>query len=78
MISDNVAEATIRNLAHDVQKEMSEIKKVDITFEKANLDSTETVDDNDNNEEANELIALSLPEIEIMAEEMFQDVQSQQ
>lgn len=78
LISDNVSEATIRNLAHDIQKEVSSIKKADITFEKANLESAETVDDNEGNGEDSELIALSLPEIEVMAEEMFQQVQSQQ
>ena len=62
----------------DIQKEVSSIKKADITFEKANLESAETVDDNEGNGEDSELIALSLPEIEVMAEEMFQQVQSQQ
>lgn len=59
-ISDQVSETLIRTLAHDLKREVDALKKSDITFEK--VDDTQTGD---------EMIALDIDEVEIMAEDSF-------
>lgn len=73
IISDHVTEGLIRTLAHDMKKEYSAVSKVDITFEK--LEKQEVNDDMDDEEE---IVALNLQEIEIMAEDLYNLYQSQE
>lgn len=62
IISDNLSEGTIRNLAHDMNKVHSNLQKSDITFEKAD----ETMDEDEDN-----IVALNLQEIEQIAEDLY-------
>lgn len=75
LISDNITDGTIRNLAHDLKKEYSSIKKSDITFEKVDPDKIKADDQDEAEGEINleddEMIALTLEEIELMAEELY-------
>ncbi|KAG7663933.1 uncharacterized protein J8A68_002560 [[Candida] subhashii] len=82
LISDNISEATIRSLAHDLKKEYTSIKKSNITFEKIDSEKIVVNDDKDDDEtmkgedeEDDEMIVLSLEEIELMAEESFEAFQ---
>ncbi|CUM51245.1 unnamed protein product [Debaryomyces tyrocola] len=76
IISDQVTEGTIRNLAHDLRKEYVALSKTEITFEKL-----EKQDDNDNDnigeDNDDEMVALSIQEVEIMAQELFDSYQNQ-
>ncbi|ODV76634.1 SHQ1-domain-containing protein [Suhomyces tanzawaensis NRRL Y-17324] len=60
LISDGLSEATIRYLAHDLRKEYTSLQKADITFEKV-----------DGSGEDDEMTALDLNDIEVMAEELY-------
>lgn len=62
VISDSLSEGTIRNLAHDLIKVYSNLKKTDITFEKVDP----TVEDEEDN-----IVALNLQEIEVMARDLY-------
>lgn len=64
----------IRNLAHDLRKEYVALSKTEITFEKL-----EKQEDNDNIGEDNEdeMVALNIQEVEIMAQELFDAYQNQ-
>ncbi|KAL6452189.1 SHQ1 Protein SHQ1 [Candida maltosa Xu316] len=73
LISDNITEGMIRNLAHDLKKEVSQIVKTDITFEKINPQDEQ---DNNDNDDDDDMIALNLEEIEMMAEDSYQQYQS--
>lgn len=59
-IGDQVSENLIRTLAHDLKKEVDALQKSDITFEKV-----------DDTQDGDEMIALDIGEVEIMAEESF-------
>lgn len=74
IISDQVTEGMIRNLAHDLRKEYVALSKTEITFEKL-----EKQEDNDNIGEDNEdeMVALNIQEVEIMAQELFDAYQNQ-
>lgn len=63
VISDNLSEGTIRNLAHDLNKVYTNLQKTDITFEK--VDQTIEGEDEDN------IVALNLQEIELMAQDLY-------
>lgn len=74
IISDQVTEGMIRNLAHDLRKEYMSLAKTEITFEKLEKDdgSDDMAKDNDH-----EMVALNIQEVEIMAEELFNLYQNQ-
>ncbi|KAK6465317.1 SHQ1 protein-domain-containing protein [Scheffersomyces coipomensis] len=78
-ISDDVTEAMIRNLAHDLKKEYSTLSKSEITFEKVQAPEGDEDDDDDEDldlqDENDNIIALNLREIEAMAEDMYQQQQ---
>lgn len=78
LISDNIPEGTIRNLAHDLKKEVSSITKLDITFEKMNPDAMKDDDQEQGEDAKDEMIALNLEEIEIMAEDLYKQYQEAQ
>lgn len=83
LISDNISEGTIRNLAHDLKKEVSSVTKQDITFEKMNPDAMkddteEGQQGEEDNNDDDEMIALNLEEIEIMAEDLYRQYQEAQ
>ncbi|KAI5964688.1 uncharacterized protein KGF55_001757 [Candida pseudojiufengensis] len=79
LISDNVTESIIRSIAHDLKKVLDELKKSDITFEK--VDEEEIQIDREGKkeqeEQEDEMIVLSLEDIEEMAETSYRDYQSQ-
>ncbi|CAI5756466.1 unnamed protein product [Candida verbasci] len=79
LISDNITELTIRNLAHDFKKQLDTLEKIDIIFEKVNTEKME-VDEGENEEvdEVDEMVALNLQEIEMMADQSFKEYQEQQ
>lgn len=68
LISDDISETAIRNLAHDVKKLYEGLNKTEITFEK--FDKTE----DDEIDEDSEVVVLNLEEIEVMAEEMYRNM----
>ncbi|CCG21306.1 Shq1 protein [Candida orthopsilosis Co 90-125] len=71
LISDNVTEGQLRKLAHDLKITNNSVSKSDITFEKADED----VEMSDNGpEEQDEMVALSLDDIEKMAEAVYDSV----
>ena len=76
IISDQVTEGMIRNLAHDLRKEYVGLSKTEITFEKL---EKQDENDNDNIGEDNEdeMVALNIQEVEIMAQELFDAYQNQ-
>ncbi|RCK55271.1 Protein SHQ1 [Candida viswanathii] len=80
LISDNISEATIRNLAHDLKKEVSGVTKQDITFEKMNVDAMkdEAEEGQQTEDDDDEMIALNLEEIEMMAEDLYKQYQDAQ
>ncbi|PVH17966.1 uncharacterized protein CXQ87_000873 [Candidozyma duobushaemuli] len=59
-IGDQVSETLIRTLAHDLKKEVDALQKSDITFEKI-----------DDSQDGDEMIALDIGEVEVMAEDSF-------
>ncbi|ODV98174.1 hypothetical protein PACTADRAFT_47978 [Pachysolen tannophilus NRRL Y-2460] len=63
-ISD-VGEGTLRSIAHDLRKIVNELQKKDITYEKV-LGETKQEEDNDE-----DMKVLSLLDIELMAQEMY-------
>lgn len=75
LISDHVSENLLRDLAHKLRKEYTLLQKTDITFEK--LDSTEGDEDQKMDNDEDEMIVLNLHEIEIMAEELFEQYRNQ-
>lgn len=66
VLSDQVTENAVRNLAHDFKKQLDVLKKCDVIFEK--------VDDTQNGEA---MIALDIEEIEKMAEDSYASFLSQ-
>ncbi|KAK6204829.1 SHQ1 protein-domain-containing protein [Scheffersomyces amazonensis] len=74
-ISEQVHENMIRSLAHDLKREVSSVNKTDITFEKPQTINEEGDEDDDEDLENDDLLALNLQEIEIMAEDMYQQQQ---
>lgn len=60
LISDQVSEGAVRQLAHDVKKETSQLSKDTITFEK--VDDTQSGD---------AMIALTLADVEAMADDSY-------
>ncbi|KAI5951853.1 hypothetical protein KGF54_004928 [Candida jiufengensis] len=80
LISDNISESTIRSLAHDLKKNLDEIKKSDITFEKADEEKIEIDQDGigEQEQEDDEMVVLSLEDIEEMAENSYKEYQEQQ
>ncbi|KAI5968869.1 hypothetical protein CANMA_002043 [Candida margitis] len=71
LISDNVTEGQIRKLAHDVKKTVDSVTKADITFEKADED-IEMGDDGA--VEQDEMVALTLDDIDKMAEAVYDNM----
>lgn len=71
LISDNVTEGQLRKLAHDLKITNNSVSKSDITFEKADED----VEMSDNGpEEQDEMVVLSLDDIDKMAEAVYDSV----
>lgn len=62
ILSDEMTETSIRQFAHDFKKELDSIGKTDITFEK--------IDDTQNGED---MVVLDLHEIEVMAQDSYQE-----
>lgn len=60
IISDQLSEANVRELAHDLKTELSAITKQHITFEKV-----------DDTQDDDEMIALDISEVEAMAEDSY-------
>jgi len=78
LISDEVTEGMIRNLAHDMRKVYTQLKKTDITFEKLDDSAMEhDAGEETNEDESQDMIALNLQEIEEMAEQQYQQYQQQ-
>ncbi|KAI5960500.1 hypothetical protein KGF57_001896 [Candida theae] len=74
LISDNVTEGQLRKLAHGLKKTVENVTKSDITFEKADEDA-EMGDDEDGNQNGNdEMVALSLEDIDKMAEAVYDNI----
>ncbi|EGV64151.1 hypothetical protein PSN45_003742 [Yamadazyma tenuis] len=70
ILRDEVTEMSLRYLAHDVKREMEKVDKSVITFEKVDPEFQEP--DSDDEEETNEddeMITLSVAEIEVMSRE---------
>ncbi|KAK6457108.1 SHQ1 protein-domain-containing protein [Scheffersomyces xylosifermentans] len=72
LISDDFSEATLRTLAHDLRKEYINLQKTEVTFEKVDTDEAIDIDDENDN-----IVALNLHEIELMAEESYHAYQNQ-
>lgn len=72
LISDDVTEATLRTLAHDLKMEYTGLQKTDITFEKLDTEASQE----DGEEDKEDIIALNLHDIEVMAENLFQAFQN--
>lgn len=66
LLGDQVGEAHIRQLAHDLKKEYLLLLKTHVTFEK--VDESEDITDDEN---ADNIVALDLAEIEEMADESY-------
>lgn len=60
LISDHVSEGAVRQLAHDVKKETSQLGKDDITFEK--VDDTQSGD---------AMVVLTIADVEAMADDSY-------
>ncbi|KAG5417332.1 hypothetical protein I9W82_004965 [Candida metapsilosis] len=73
LISDNVTEGQLRKLAHDVKKTSESVTKADITFEKADDDDVGMEDDG-NSDQQDEMVALSLEDIDKMAEDVYNNM----
>lgn len=75
LISEQVSEMDLRQLAHDVKRTVDEITKDVIVFEKGDPeyqepDSDDEGDEEDADQDGDELIPLSIREIEMMAEDI--------
>ncbi|CAK9435423.1 uncharacterized protein LODBEIA_P01500 [Lodderomyces beijingensis] len=77
LVSDNVSEGAIRNLAHDLKKEVANVSELDITFEKSGASATGDGDDIMGDdatplENEDEMVVLSLKDIQDMVESSYQ------
>ena len=74
LVSDNVSEATIRNLAHDLKNVVDSTNESDITFEKSSEEESQSMEeDGDEIEGEGEMVVLTLKEIQEMAESLYQE-----
>lgn len=73
LISDSVTEGQLRKLAHDVKKTTDTVGKSDITFEKAGEENADMCDDGVEGQD--EMVALSLDDIDKMAEAVYDNMQ---